>query len=112
MIDSYKFGEFVIKGKKFKCNIELLGEQVKEHRYLPNHELSIDDFTELINARPSYIIIGTGAYGVVKPPKKIIELIEKQGIKVVVEKTGEACKTYNNLLKEGKKVGALMHNTC
>ena len=112
MIDSYKFGEFVIKGKKYESNVELIGEQAKEHRYLENHELALDDFTVLINAKPSYLIIGTGAYGVVKPPKEIIDFIEKQGIKVIVEKTGQACKTYNSLLKQGKKVAALLHNTC
>ena len=112
MIDSYKFGEFVVQGKKFKSNITLIGDKVKEHRHLQNHELSLDDFTELVNAKPEIIIIGTGAYGVVKPPKEIIEFLEKQGIKVIVEKTGSACKTYNSLLKQGKKVAALMHNTC
>jgi hypothetical protein len=112
MIDSYKFGEFIIKGKTYKCNVELVGETVKEHRHLDNHELNLDDFTDLINAKPEIIIIGTGAYGVVKPPKEILEFIEKQGIKVIVEKTGTACKTYDSLLKQGKKVAALMHNTC
>ena len=112
MIDSYKFGEFVIKGKTFKCNVELIGDKVKEHRYLPNHELQLDDFTELINSKPEILIIGTGAYSVVKPPKEIIDFIEKQGIKVIAEKTGTACKTYNTLLKQGKKVAALMHDTC
>ena len=112
MIDNYKFGEFVVDGKTFKSNIELINDKVQQHRYLENHELSLDDFTSLINAKPEIIIIGTGAYGVVKPPKEIIEFIEKQGIKVIAEKTGNACKTYNELIKQGKKVAALMHNTC
>ena len=112
MIDNYKFGEFIVDGKTFNCNIELIGDKVKEHRHLPNHELILDDFTALVNAKPSVIIIGTGAYGAVKPPKEIIEFIKKQGIKVIVEKTADACKTYNSLLKQGKKVAALLHNTC
>ena len=112
MIDSYKFGEFIVDKKKFECNIELINDQVKEHRYLPEHKLTLDDFTALINAKPSVIIIGTGAYGVIKPPKEIIEFIKKQGIEVIIEKTRTACKTYNRILKEGKKVAALLHNTC
>jgi len=112
MIDSYKFGEFIVDGKHFKSNIELIGENVKEHRYLPEHELNLDDFTNLINYKPSILIIGTGAYGVIKPQKEIIDFIQTQGIKVIVEKTGNACKTYNNLLKQGKKVAAFLHNTC
>ena len=112
MIDSYKFGEFIIKGKTYKSNVILIGETAKQGRYLENHKLILDDFTELINAKPSTIIIGIGAYGVVKPPKEIIEFIEKQGINVIKEKTGDACKTYNSLLKQGKKVAAFLHNTC
>ena len=112
MIDSYKFGEFIVDKKKFECNIELINDQVKEHRHLPEHRLTLDDFQDLINANPSVLIIGTGAYGVVKPPQQIIKVIENKGIKVIVEKTGDACKTYNRILKQGKKVAALMHNTC
>jgi hypothetical protein len=112
MIDGYKFGEFVIDKKVYKSNVELVGTLVKIHRYLPDHELSLDDFTSLVNSKPEVIIIGTGAYGVVKPPKTIIDFIEKQKIKVIVQKTGDACKTYNEMLKQGKKVVALLHNTC
>ena len=112
MIDGYKFGEFTIKGKSYKSNVALIGEEVKIHRHLDDHELNLDDFTELINAKPTHLIIGTGAYGVVKPPREIIDFIENQNIVVIVEKTGKACQTYNSLLKQRIRVAALLHNTC
>lgn len=112
MIGSYSFGKFVIDKKEYRSNVTLINDKAKEHRYLPNHELKLDDFLPLINAKPSYIIIGTGAYGVVKVPDEITEYIEKQGIKLIIEKTGAACKTYNQLVKEGKKVAAFLHDTC
>ena len=112
MIDSYRFGEFVIQGKTFKSNVILIDNTFKEARHLENHELKIDDFTELINSNPSYIIIGTGAYGVVKPQKEIIDIIESKGIKLVIEKTADACRKYNEFLKQGIKVAAFLHNTC
>jgi hypothetical protein len=111
MIDSYSFGKFVIGKKEYKSNITIINGKAQEHRYLPDHELKLDDVLPLINAKPSCIIIGIGAYGVMKVPKEISEYIEKQGIKLIIEKTGAACKKYEELAKK-TKVAALLHNTC
>lgn len=112
MIDNYTFGKFVIKGKEYDSNVILLGKTVQAARHLPGHELKLDDFVSLVEYKPEYIIIGTGAYGVVKVPQEIVDFIEQKGIRLIIEKTGEACQTYNALLKEGKKVAAFLHNTC
>jgi len=112
MIDNYTFGKFVIKGKEYDSNVILLGKTVQAARHLPGHELKLDDFIPLVEYKPGYIIIGTGAYGVVKVPQEIVDFIEQKGIRLIIEKTGEACQTYNALLKEGKKVAAFLHNTC
>lgn len=112
MIEKYTFGEFVIDGKKYKSNVVLINGEVKVGRYLVEHELMIDDFTEIINSHPEIIVIGTGADGVVDVPNEIAEFIESKKIKLIVEKTAEACLTYNSLLKKGKKIGAFLHNTC
>ena len=89
MIDGYKFGEFTIKGKSYKGNVALIREDAKLIRHLDDHRLNLDDFTELINSKPTHIVIGTGAYGIVKPPREIIDFIENQNIVVIVEKTGK-----------------------
>lgn len=112
MIDSYTFGKFIIKGKTYKSNVILIGEAVKQGRYLPGHELSLNDFTELVDEKPDIIIIGTGASGVMPVPDEIKNFIEEKGIKLIIEKTGKACKTYDSLLKQGKKIAAFLHNTC
>jgi len=106
MIEDYKFGGFIVKGKIYKSNIVLIGEAVKPARYLPGHELKTDDFIPLIDSKPEYIIIGTGASGVMPVPDEIIEFIESKGIKAIIEETGEACQTYNSMLKQGKKIAA------
>lgn len=112
MIDNYTFGKFVIKGKEYDSNVVLLGKTVQKARHLPSHELKIDDFIPLIDYKPEYLIIGTGAYGAVKVPQEIVDFIGKKGIKLIIQKTGEACQTYNALLEEGKKVAVFLHNTC
>lgn len=112
MIDSYQFRTFIIKGKEYNRNIKLFDKEVREYKYIPEHTLVLDDITDLINYNPLVIIIGTGAYGLMKLSKEISEYIERRRIRLVVQKTADACKTYNQSLKEGKKVAAFMHNTC
>jgi hypothetical protein len=112
MIENYTFGKFVIDGKEYDSNVVLIGDNVKLARHLPNHELSLNDFSALVEFKPDYIIIGTGASGVMPVPSDISKFIQEKGIKLIVEKTGDACKTYNSLIKEGKKVAAFLHNTC
>lgn len=112
MIDSYTFGTFVVDGKQFDSNIALINNKAKPARYLESHILKTSDFDELIAAKPEIIIIGIGASGVVDVQDEIKEHIESNNIKLIIEKTGDACNTYNSLIKEGKKVCAFLHNTC
>ena len=63
MIDNYKFGEFVIKGKTYKSNIILINNTDKVVRQLENHELRLSDFDELIKFNPEILVIGTGDSG-------------------------------------------------
>ena len=50
MIDNYRFGEFVVDGKTYKSNIVLIGNTVMPARFLPGHELKIDDFVILVGS--------------------------------------------------------------
>jgi hypothetical protein len=112
MIDSYTFGTFIIDAKKFDSNVKLIQEKAVKCRYFEDHIIELNDFTDIIDKKPEYIIIGTGASGVVHVPEEIKEYIEKAGIKLIIEKTVDACDTYNDLIKKKKKVCALLHNTC
>jgi hypothetical protein len=112
MIDSYTFGHFIIGAKKFDSNVKIIQDKAVKYRYFENHIIELNDFTDFIEKKPEYIIIGTGAYGVLRVPDEIKEYIESAGIKLIIEKTGDACDTYNNLIKKNKKVCALLHDTC
>lgn len=112
MIDSYTFGTFIIDGKKFDSNVKLIQTKAEKYRHFENHLIELNDFVDLVGQKPDMIIIGTGASGVVEVPDDIKEYIEKAGIKLIIEQTGDAVKTYNDLLKKNKKVCAVMHNTC
>ncbi|MBW3015023.1 Mth938-like domain-containing protein [Candidatus Woesearchaeota archaeon] len=112
MIDSYEFGKFTIKGKKYQCNVKLIKDEVIKTRHFDNHIIKLDDFLDLVKETPEFIIIGTGAHGVIQVPREIIDFIELRGIKLIIEQTGKACREYNRLIKQGKTVCALLHYTC
>ncbi len=112
MIEHYEFGKFTINGKIYESNVKLINGKLKTYKHLDNHDLTLGDLTDLINAKPSYLIIGTGAYGVIKVKQEIIDFVKKQKIRLIIAKTGNACKKYNELVKDNKKVAAFLHNTC
>lgn len=61
---------------------------------------------EIITAYPDYtLIIGNGVYGFLECPDSVIEYLRQKGIaEIIIEKIPNACKIYNQLFKEDKKV--------
>lgn len=68
-------------------------------------QLTADDFTLLLNCKPTIIIIGTGEKLTHLDPALIAD-IQQQGIGLEVMDTAAACRTYNVLLSEGRDVVA------
>jgi hypothetical protein len=70
-----------------------------------------DDLAELFAAEPEIIICGTGAMGVMQPSAELQKYIENSSIRFIVQKSGKAVETYNQLSGR-EKVGACFHLTC
>jgi len=109
MIESYEFGKYIINGKPFEYDIKIIDGIVSKWR---DHHMAKTDIVDLIEAKPELIIIGTGAYGVIKVSNKISEYIKCNNIRLLIHKTKEACEEYNKAEKEGIKVAAIFHGTC
>ena len=112
MIDHYEFGKFTIDNVEFECNVALINNKPTKLRHFDDHVIKKDDFISLVESKPEYIIIGTGASGVVQVPDDIIKYIKENNIILIIKKTADACKEYNKLTQQNKKVAALLHNTC
>jgi len=112
MIDSYRFGSFVIDGKQYSCNIKLIRDKYAGTWDHGPHIVKTEHVKDLVRDKPEIIIIGTGASGTLKVPIDVQEYIGSKGIRVIIQRSGEAINTYNELIKKGKRVNALMHNTC
>ncbi len=111
-IDSYRFGEIVINGRKYSSDVIVLPDRVQGSWWRrKGHELNLEDITGVLTESLEVLIIGTGAAGVMKVPPEVRQEVAARGIKLMVEPTSEAVETYNRLCPSQKVVAAL-HLTC
>ena len=113
MIESYKFGEIIINGKKYSSDLIIFEDYIYDSWWRKEgHNLCINDIEKAIDKKPDILIIGTGCFGLMKVPQELIKNIKSFGTEqVIVKKTGEACTEYNKLYKTNKIIAAL-HLTC
>jgi hypothetical protein len=111
-IDNYEFGQITIDGKDYHHDVIIYKDKVDDtwHR-IEGHKLSISDIAQIIDRKPKILIIGTGADGVMRVPAEVSAAIEEKSIKVIVQKTGDACDEYNRLAQTENVIAAL-HLTC
>jgi len=56
-------------------------------------------------------VVGTGYSGMMNVPPETRKSVESEGIELIVQKTAEACQTFNHLI-ESRTVVAALHLTC
>lgn len=114
-IDFYDFGMLKVDGKLYQRDVVIFPEKIfspwqrKESHYLDINDLSA--ILDLLKENPETVIIGTGYSGVMEVDPKVEEFLKSKGIEVLIEKTIDAWKTYNEL-SQTKKTAALLHLTC
>ncbi len=120
MIEEYHFGSITIDGKTYSHDVEVRwsGEVLKWWRE-ESHLINVGDIKRALEQDPEVIVIGTGESGVARVSEEAKAEIEKRGIKLIIDVTGEAVKTFNIIneeseKEEGKKtkVIGLFHLTC
>ena len=112
MIDSYSFGRIVVNGQIYKSDLILYPDKIDNKWWRKNgHLLQKEDLNDILVFNPEVLVVGTGAYGLMKVPEETKKFVESKGITLIVEETGEAYKTYNKL-KDQKKIVAAFHLTC
>jgi len=111
-IEHYSFGRITIDGKTYTSDVIIYPGRVDSSWWRKEgHYLQVVDLTDVINAKPEVLIIGTGYSGVMVVPKETISHLESKGIEVHVARSEKAVETFNKLQKE-KLVIAALHLTC
>jgi hypothetical protein len=120
MVEEYQFGSITIDGKTYDYDLEVrwTGEVLKWWRK-ESHIIDIDDVRAAIGQNPDTIVIGTGESGLAKVTDRLKQAVESKGIKLIVDHTEQATKTFNIINEdsaeeegEQNKVIGLFHLTC
>jgi len=112
-IEKYSFGSIIVNGKKYTRDLIIFPNKIRENWWRKEgHKLHLEDLKEVLEYKPEILVIGTGAYGIMRVPDDVIKKLTEAGIRVIVKKTKEACEAFNTLIKEGKNVVAALHLTC
>lgn len=112
VIEEYKFGSFRISGKSYLDDIKMIGTKVKSYS-LKDHRrgLCLEDINDIIEAKPKFVVIGSGASGLLVINKEVKDYLRSLGIQLIIDKTEEAVKKFNKLIKENTNVAAFLHAT-
>ena len=111
-IDTYRFGLIVVGGKKYTSDVIVSSDSVRSDWWRKKgHQLCLGDIADIINENPEVLVVGAGAFGLVKVPPEIQEELNARGIELIVENTDKACHTYNQLC-HSRRVVAALHLTC
>jgi hypothetical protein len=118
-IEHYSFGNITVGGKSYTSDVIIYPDKVDSSWWRKEgHNLHVEDLRDVVKAQPSILVIGTGAYGVMRVPGEIVAHLESKGIKVHTAKTADAVDLFNKLQSKtgggGKAevVVAALHLTC
>ncbi len=113
MIEKYNFGSITISGKRYSSDIKIINGQICADWWRKSgHNVGIDDVADILNAKPDYLIIGSGSSGLMKVSAGLKQHLEDMGMEVIIEPTSVAVETFNRMYVDGKNVTGAFHLTC
>ena len=87
-IDSYQFGKIVIDGIAYKSDCVILSNSVQANwRRKQGHLLNVEDLQSVIAAKPSMLVVGCGAAGMMKVSEDIAQVLREQNIELFTANT-------------------------
>lgn len=117
-IKSLKWGSIIVEGadKAFK-DVKLFPGGSREWDWNEtgtHHHPGIQpaDVRELLDFGAEIIVLSKGHQQRLEIQNETLDLLKEEGVTVHIEETEQAVTIYNNLVKEKKRVGALIHTTC
>jgi hypothetical protein len=110
-IEAYGFGRVTIDGREETRDVIVLpGRVVRAWWRKDGHGLVLDDLADVLDELPERLLIGTGAYGQLRPDPGTLETLRARGVEVDVLPTAEAVRRYAEL--DPARTAAALHLTC
>ena len=112
-IDSYQFGKIVIDGVAYNSDCLILGDSIQPKWWRKQgHLLAVEDLQSVIAARPSILVVGCGASGLMKVSEDLNQVLREHSIELLKANTSKAVERFNELSEKGENVAAALHLTC
>lgn len=113
MIDEYRFGSMEIDGRTYQADLKIVrGRVVPQWWRKEGHKVYVEDIQDILEAQPEVLVVGRGKPGMMKPSNDVRRLCADMGIQLIDEPTDDAVRTFNELIKAGKRVAGAFHLTC
>lgn len=107
LVQSYTSGGFTVSGVRHEGSLLVFPDHVLAWPVRSMAELTLAAF-ELVRApAPDILVVGTGERFSLFPPE-LRQALREWGVVVEVMATPAACRTYNVLLAEGRRVAAAL----
>ncbi|MEM2996988.1 MAG: MTH938/NDUFAF3 family protein [Candidatus Bathyarchaeia archaeon] len=113
MIESYRFGRIIVDGVEYDRDLIILPGRIKRNWWrVEGHQLRLEDLTEILESDIEILVVGQGAYGMMKIGDDVTKALAERGIKLFADNTERACEIFNEFIRIGKKTAAALHLTC
>lgn len=109
-IDTYGDGGFRLSTGRHEGSLLILRDEARPWPVRSMAELSPEHFAEIIEAgrgEVEFVLLGAGAANAL-PPRAVREALQRAGIGLEFMDTPTACRTYNILTAEGRKLAAAL----
>jgi hypothetical protein len=113
-IDRYAFGSLTADGREIRTDVLITPAGVRDGWWRrEGHVLRMEDLSDLLEDHPQTLVIGTGAYGRMRPVAGLSQELAERGVIAEEMPTAAAVERINELLRVGAAgwAGAL-HLTC
>ncbi len=113
MIETCEFGKIVVHGETYTADLIILPDRIEADWWRQKgHRLQVADLGPVFDAQPDVLVVGTGQMGVMRVDPAVQKRLAAEGIELIVGRTPEACKQYNLLASQSRRVAAALHLTC
>ena len=110
-IEDYSFGRVTVDGEEETRDVIVLPDRIVRGWWRrEGHALVLEDLGEVIGELPERLVVGTGAYGQMRPDPGTMSELRERGVEVEALPTAEAVRRYNEL--DPRRTAAALHLTC
>ena len=109
IIQSYEGGVFKVSGKRFESSIIVTAIDISDFPKQNVEDLKEEDFDPILKMKDDFdvFLLGTGKIQSFLKPE-LSRALKQKGLHLEIMDTGAACRTYNVLLAEGRRVMVIL----